>query len=411
MIKNLRRRFIFIVMESFLVVLLLILIGVNLINTRNVYAGIDSRLDYLAESAMGPPVGMVMSTPEEIRSWVDLNSAGIMNESSYFIFSGGMTGPILNHQLEVLSAAAQLDAGALIDSILAGSKTRGDVGSYRYFVADRGTPYKLVFLRCETEFASIRSLWQTSVLVGLISFLLVLLMVTLLSGRVIRPFAQNIENQRRFISNASHELKTPLGVIISDLDMQIMEDGKSSEWLDNAQLQADHLSLLIDQLTTYSLLNEKKQDTAALPVDISALGEGILSDFRPLALSKGQSLEADIQPGVSVAPGNEDALRTLLSVLMDNAVKYAPEGGRIRLAIRREKKAVIQLTNTCGDLSDIDLTQIFERFYRAPGHRASQEGHGLGLSIAQEIAALYGGSIRAESSDDGRSVTFTAEIG
>lgn len=410
MIKNLRSRFIRIVMESFLVVLLLILIGVNLINTRNVYAGIDSRLDYLAESAMGPPVGMVMSTPEEIRSWVDLNSAGIMNESSYFIFSGAMTGPILDHQLEVLSAATELDAAALIGSILADPKTRGDVGQYRYFVAERSVPYKLVFLRCETEFTAIRSLWQTSVLVGLISFLLVLLMVTLLSGRVIRPFAQNIESQRRFISNASHELKTPLGVIISDLDMQIMEDGKSSEWLENAQLQADHLSLLIDQLTTYSLLNEKKQDAAALPVDISALGEGILSDFRPLALSKGQTLEADIEPGVSV-PGNEDALRTLMSVLMDNAVKYAPEGGCIRLSIRREKKAVIQLTNTCGDLSDIDLTQIFERFYRAPGHRASQEGHGLGLSIAQEIASLYGGSIRAEGSADGRSVTFTAEIG
>ena len=410
MISNLRRRFILIVMWSFLAVLLLILLGVNLVNTRNVYAGIDRRLDYLAESDMGPPVGMVMSTPQQIRSWVDLNSAGIMNEASYFIFSGGMTGPILNHQLEVLSAAAELDASALIASILADSRDRGDVGPYRYYVAVRETPYKLVFLRCETEFSSIRSLWDTSLLVGLISFLLVLAMVTLLSGRAIRPFAENIESQRRFISNASHELKTPLGVIISDLDMQIMEDGKTSEWLENAQLQADHLSLLIDQLTTYSLLSEKKQHDADLPVDLSALGEGILSDFRPLALSRDQTVTADIEPDVTVT-GNEEALRTLLSVLMDNAVKYTPEGGGIRLVIRQDKRAVIELTNDCDGLTAPDLDRIFERFYRAPGHRAAQDGHGLGLSIAQEIASMYGGSIRAETRDGGRSVTFTAEIG
>jgi len=407
MIRKLRVRFVTIVMESFLAVLVLILLGVNIINTHNVYAGIDSRLDYLAESDMGPPVGMIWSTPPEVRGWVDQNNTGMMNESSYFIFTGFLTGPILEHQLDVLTAATGQDGAALIGSILAGTKDRGDVGTYRYYIADRSTPYKLVLLRCESEFASIRSLWNTSLLVGLISLALVLLLVSLLSGHAMRPFADNIERQHRFISNASHELKTPLGVIMSDLDMQILESGET-EWLQNAQMQADHLAILIEQLTAYSLLGESKQHVAAIPVDISALGEDILDAFRPLALSKGQTVSSDIEPGVSVT-GNDDALRTLLSVLMDNAVKYAPENGSISLSIRQEKKAVIELTNTCSNVADIDLDHLFERFYRAPGQRADQEGHGLGLSIAQEITTLYGGSIRAHCGVSD-SITFTVEL-
>ena len=407
MIARLRRRFVRIVMESFAVVLILILVGVNLVNRHNVYTGIDARLTFLSESTMGPPVGMVASTPWEIRSWVDMNAGGIMNERSYFIFTGYMSGPILQHQLDVLSAASGMDASALLTRILAGTQLRGNAGPYRYLVASRQTPYKVVFLRCQNEFDSLRSLLMTSILVGLVSLLLVLGLAAALSGRAIRPFAENIENQKRFISNASHELKTPLGVIMSDLDIQIMESGPT-EWLTNAQAQADHLSLLIRQLTSCSLLSENKPQWDELPVDLSGLCQGLLADFRPLALNGGQDLTADIQPEISV-PGNGDAFRTLLSVLLDNAVKYAPEGGRIHLSLRKEKRAVLRLTNSCRPEDDTDLDHVFERFYRSPENRAAGTGHGLGLSIAHDIAVMYGGSIRADREENG-DITFTVEF-
>ena len=408
MIRKLRLRFIRIVMESFLAVLLLILVGVNCINRYNVYSSIDRRLDYLSTSTMGPPVGMMASTPAVIQGWVDMNTAGLMNESSYFIFSGYMRGPILSHQLDMLSAATGRNAAQVIVDLLAGSRDRGVLGQYRYYVAERDVPYKIVFLRCEREFASMRSLFNTTVFVGLASLLLVLALVSLLSGRAIKPFQENEENQKRFISNAGHELKTPLGVIMSDLDMQVLESGQT-EWLQNAQVQADHLALLIEQLTTYSLLTEKKQQSAPVPVDLTALSRALLSDFRPLALSKSQSLEGTLDGDVFVQ-GNEDALRTLLSVLLDNAVKYTPEGGSIRLTLRREKKAVIQVRNTCPDARAIDFAQLFERFYRAPEHRPEQNGHGLGLSIAHDIALMYGGTVRAEAAEGEDAVIFTAEL-
>ena len=406
MIRSLRRRFVCVVMESFLLVVILVLACVNLVNRANVYAGLDTRLSYLAESSMGPPIGMVASTPEHIRGWVDLNSSGIMNEASYFIFSGTMAGSMLQHQLDVLSAATGLDAETLIADILAGSQTKGTIEQYRYLVVTRQTPYRIVFLNCEAEFSAMRSLRNTSALVGLVSVILALLLVLLLSGTAIRPFEQNIQNQRRFISNASHELKTPLGVIMADLDMQILESGET-EWLRNAQEQTDHLSTLIEQLTAYSLLREKKSDAELQQVDVSALAEGILADFRPGAMARDLHLTADIQPDISIS-GSEGSMHTLLSVLMDNAVKYTPAGGDVHLSVRQEKKLVIELTNTLHSGTELDPSQLFDRFYRAPEHRASPHGHGLGLSIAQEITDMNGGSIRARCGDG--TVTFTVEI-
>lgn len=407
MIGKLRARFIRIVMEAFLVVLVLILVGVNLVNRQRVYESIDNRLTYLAESQMGPPVGMVASTPQIVRGWIDLNSAGIMNETSYFIFTEYTVGSIRDHQLAMLSLMTGENAEQFIEQLLAGAEVRGNLAQYRYFVATRETPYKIVFLNCENEFSSLRSLWRTSFLVGFVSFGLGLLLVALLSGKAIRPFAENIETQKRFISNASHELKTPLGVIMSDLDIQMLESGET-EWLRNAQVQADHLALLIEQLTTYSMLSEKKRELPDVPVDMSALCEALISDFHPLARSRNQTITASIAPDVLVR-GNEDALRTMLSVLLDNAVKYAPEGSEIACSVRREKKAVLRVENPCDNLDTTLLPQLFERFYRAPEHRSSQEGYGLGLSIAHDIAVMYGGSIRAES-PDGRSVIFTIEL-
>lgn len=407
MIRNLRSRFILIVMESFLAVLILILIGTNLINRRSVYDGIDARLDYLAASSMGPPVGMVASTPQEVRGWVELNNAGIMNETSYFIVTEYMTGKILSHQLEMLSLMTGINTDNLISELLADDQDRGNIGSYRYYISARETPYRIVFVNCENEFSSLRSLLRTSLIVGFSSFVLVLFLVTLFSRRVTKPFEQNMENQKRFISNASHELKTPLGVIMSDIDMQILESGES-EWLQNAQIQADHLALLIEQLTTYSLLNEKKPMESDLPVDFSTLAQALIDEIRPLAQANGQTVTATIEPAVFLR-GDGDTLRTMLSVLLDNAVRYTPADGEIDLTIRQDRKTIIRLRNSCRPIDKNELSHLFERFYRGSEHRAETDGHGLGLSIASDIAALYNGTIRADTPDP-HHILFTVEI-
>ena len=408
MIRKLRLRFIRTAMAALGAVLLVLLISLNLITRYSVYKDIDRRLVFLAEGRIGPPQGMLDQTPDEMRGWIEINDAAIMEESSYFIFDGYMTLDVRENQIRRLSETLGTDAGNVMRSILGGAKDFGAVGSYRYYCAQRENPYRLVFLRCESEFSSLHRLLINSVLVGFGVFALVSLLLTVISKRVTKPFADNVESQKRFISNAGHELKTPLGVIVSDLDMQVLESG-ASEWLENARMQADHLALLIEQLTSYALLDEKKHRTAEVPLELSALAEALCADFAPLAASNGQTLTCEPAPGVTVS-GNEDAFRTLLSVLLENAVKYTPAGGMITVRVYRSLRAVMEVENTCEPPEPEALDRLFERFYRGAKHQYETAGSGLGLSIAREITELYGGAIAAARTDDGLRFTVTLPL-
>lgn len=406
MIQKLKRRFIAIAMLAFLAVLLVTLVGVNVINRHNVYDGIDRQLEYLAASNFGPPRGMLAAMPETIQEWVDMEAGDITSEDSYFIFSGGMTASIFDNELNTLSNAAGMDAGAKLQELLQGGKDFGDFGQYRYYVARRDAPYRVVFLRCSQEFEAIRSLLNTSVTVGFFCTLAVLGLVTLLSGMVVRPFAENIERQKRFISDVSHELKTPLGVIMADLDMQVMDHGQT-EWLENAQTQTDHMACLIDRLVTMSLLDESMQRAEAVLINLSILTEDAAEEFLPAALARNLRMETSVTPGLELY-GNDSSLRELLNILLDNAVKYTPEGGFIKVALHRGRKTVLTVSNTSPGLKAEELERVFDRFYRASGSRASQPGHGLGLSIARDIAAQAGGSVRAHMEEE--NIVFTVEL-
>ena len=406
MIQKLKRRFIAIAMVAFLAVLLVTLVAVNCVNRYNVYQSIDQQLVYLAQSNFGPPRGMLAAMPETIQEWVDMEAGDITSEDSYFIFSGGMMASMLDNELSTLSLATGMDAGAKLEELLKGGKDYGTFGNYRYYVASRQAPYKVVFLRCTQEFSAMRSLLNTSMLVGFVCALAVFGLVTLLSGIVVRPFAENVQRQKRFISDVTHELKTPLGVIMADIDMQVMDHG-SSEWLENARTQTDHMAVLIDRLVTRSLLDEAMQKAEAVLINFSLLAGDVLVVFEPAAIARNLTLRADIAPGVEIY-GNEESLREVLSILLDNAVKYTPEGGVIRLSLTGGRRPVLEVANTCRGLTAEDMDRLFDRFYRGADARAAQEGHGLGLSIARDLMESQSGSVRArlENGD----IVFVVEI-
>ena len=406
MIQKLKRRFIAIAMVAFLAVLLVTLVAVNCVNRCNVYNGIDRQLVYLAQSSFGPPRGMLAAMPETIQEWVDMEAGDITSEDSYFIFSGGMMANMLDNELATLSRATGMDAEAKLAELLAGGKDYGTFGNYRYYVASREAPYKVVFLRCTQEFSAMRSLLNTSIFVGFVCALAVFGLVTLLSGLVVRPFAENVERQKRFISDVTHELKTPLGVIMADIDMQVMDHG-TSEWLENARTQTDHMAVLIDRLVTRSLLDESMQRAEAVLINFSLLAGDMLAAFEPAAMARELTLRTDIVPGVEIY-GNEESLREVLSILLDNAVKYTPDGGSIRLNLTGGRKPVLEIANTCRGLTPEDTDRLFDRFYRGAEARGNQEGHGLGLSIARDLVSNNGGSIRARM--EGEDIVFSVEL-
>lgn len=408
MIKKLRRGFILIALEAFGAVLLVTLITLNLVHLTNVYNSLDDRLDYLAQSQLGPNRGLLMILPEHIQDWVDQEAEGIMQAGHYFIFHSEMPLDQYYNEIYDLSNASGLDAAEFLSQVVSGDKDRGNFGSYRYYMASRDpASFKLVLLNAEDEFFSVQSLLKSSLLVGILIMLLVLLLVMLLSRRAVQPFVENIERQKRFITDASHSIKTPLGIIAADVDMMVLEHGES-EWSHSARGQIDRLAGLADGLVILSRLEESVQAPEDGLFSPAMKIREQLEVFDPLIREKQLTVRPDLG-FTDELRGDGTAFEHLAQILIENAVKYTPARGSIDILLRRERKGcLLQVTNDCEEPEEIDTERLFERFYRTDSARVQSPGHGIGLSIARNIADSCGWKLSARL--DGHRLSFRAEI-
>lgn len=409
MIRKLRHRFILIVLEAFGAVLLLTLVSINLIHLNSVYDSLDERLDYLAQSGLGPNRGMLAALPDHIQDWVGQEAEGVMQADHYFIFQSGMRADQYYNELYDLSAATGRDAAVFLAEALAGDRDRGNFGAYRYYVESQDlSEYKVVLLNAENEFFSIRTLLKSSLLVGTLIMLLVMLLVMLLSRQAVQPFVENIERQKRFITDASHSIKTPLGIIAADVDMLSMEHG-DSEWTHSARGQIDRLAGLADGLVILSRLEENLQDREDILFSPAMKIREQLEVFEPLIREKGLTVDAELLFSGSIT-GDGTAFEHLAQILIENAVKYSPEEKTVHILLRRERRlCLFQVSNDCQDPEEIDTEKLFDRFYRTDSARAQSPGHGIGLSIARNVADRQGWKLTARQQRD--QITFTAEIG
>ena len=237
--------------------------------------------------------------------------------------------------------------------------------------------------------------------------LLVLLLVVLLSRRAIDPVVRGAEQQKQFITDASHELKTPITVIATSLKVLEMEVGRQ-KWIDKARAQTEKLTSLVNSLVTLSRMDEETSPLKREPFPISDAVRETAESFTELAASGGHALTVDVAPDLTCC-GDEYAVRQLVSILLDNAVKYAALDSPIGLALSRSRRGVtLSVSNRCEDAEHIDTSRLFDRFYRADPARSGGNGFGIGLSIARGIAEGHRGSIAAAI--DGDTITFTAEL-
>lgn len=225
--------------------------------------------------------------------------------------------------------------------------------------------------------------------------------------RAIDPVVQASERQKQFITDAGHELKTPITVIATSLKVLEMETGKQ-KWIDKAQAQTEKLTELVNSLVTLSRMDEEDSPLKHEKFNISdAVGETAES-FRDFAAEAGHGLSISVEPNIEYV-GDEYAVRQLASILLDNAVKYAAEGTEIRFSLSKAHRGVtVRCSNECESLDTAELDKLFDRFYRADKSRSSG-GFGIGLSIARSIAEGHKGSIKAVS-PDGRTIEFIAEL-
>lgn len=266
----------------------------------------------------------------------------------------------------------------------------------------------VVFLDTTSYYNSSQALLSLSILLSMFGFIFFVIIVSALSGIVIRPFIRNYEKQRRFITNAGHELKTPLAIISANTELQELMTGEN-EWTKSTNDQVARLTTLINSLVALSRL-EEQPDIVLQDVDFSYITEDAAEDFKGPVVRDGKSFVMDITPDIHVK-AEEKSLFELVTLLVDNANKYCDPEGTVTVRLhqigRTRKRARLEVSNTYKDGKDVDYSKFFERFYCIEESHNNREhkGFGIGLSMAQSMVKLFKGRIFASYKND--TITFT----
>ncbi len=289
--------------------------------------------------------------------------------------------------------------------ILAGNNASGRSGSLSY-IAERRPDYTLVaFMDNTVSESGLNTLFRNVLIIGGAAILVMFFISLYLSGRIIRPLEENDQRQKQFISDASHELKTPVAVISTNAEMLSREIG-DNEWLANIQYENERMGGLIRQLLDLSRAENAEAQTEQ--VDFSRIAAGEALAFEMLAFEQGKTIQSDVEEGVQLT-GNPTQLTQIVSVLLDNAIRHAA-GREISLTLKHQGHAALLTVTNDGDAIPPDkLKHLFDRFYRVDEARTDDGHHyGLGLSIAKAITEKHGGSITV-SCRDGK-IRFTVSI-
>ena len=261
----------------------------------------------------------------------------------------------------------------------------------------------VIFFDCSDDIFSQRRL---IVIISLIAFAFVIMITIVfyfLSSIIVKPFEENSKMQKRFITDASHELKTPLAIISANAEVLAYKDGEN-EWITNITTQVTRISELVNELLTLNRLEEVEEITDVRPVNIGEITEKTANDFSEVFKGKNVTMKCDIQSD-AVINGNPAQLERLVSVLIENASKYAVENGIVEIRLHKGSRyTFFNVFNTCETDQNADFKHLFDRFYRPDTSRASETGgHGIGLSIAKRIVTLHGGTIEAVPKENGLS--------
>ncbi|MCD8111152.1 MAG: HAMP domain-containing histidine kinase [Clostridiales bacterium] len=399
MIKKIRIKLIAAAMLSLFVVLTVIMIIIAVISYQNVITAADTVLALLAENeGEFPETDDYRNDSSSSNS--RLNSQELPYESRYFSVLLTGDGEIISSDLGNIAAVDNSMAAIYAQTIMEEQTTNGFVDDYRYLVTDTDTGILIIFLDCGNNIGTWRTLVFTCTIVSVVGLAAVFLLLLFLSDRIVKPFAENHEKQKRFITDAGHELKTPLAIISAD--MEILEaDFGENEWISDVRHQTKRMTDLTNNLITLSRMDEEDIKSKRIEFSLSDLTEEMVQSFQGPARTGSKTLSADIQPLISIR-GDEKALRQLVSVLLDNAMKYTDAGGRISVTLKKQRNQIrLAVFNTTESISRDHLKHLFDRFYRTDQSRNSGTGgYGLGLSIAAAAVQSHKGKIFASTEDE-----------
>lgn len=333
-----------------------------------------------------------------------LNNAG-----AFYLIADGDNRLVSVNDGSLLSPLRNMDARRYAAQILESGRDSGSIerdGSvYSCRVLRENGRSILIFVNDSVTASAAGSLLWISLIAGGFLWAVLFVLIVIVSGHVVKPMADAIENQKQFISNASHELKTPITVISAAVDV-ISEKKGDDNWTECIREQTRKMKRLVSELLDLSRLMESRAARGNFALcDVSSAVENTLLYFESLLFEKGKALRQRVDADIRIRC-DEEKISQLVSIFMDNALKYAD--GDITFSLTRERdQAVIRCSNPCR--GTIQTEKLFDRFYRMENDQShEQEGFGLGLAIAQAIVRLHGGSIGAVHENG--VITFTASI-
>lgn len=427
MIKKLRRRVVALTMIAVFVVLLLLMGIVNLANYIITDKSVDNLLDLLEENGGNFPMfgkhdgAPPMDHKDDMDDFDGNMKPGMSKETPYetryFSVTLDQDQNLVYMDTTRVAAVSTDQALELARSVSGKSKDSAYTSQskivYKYRkvnLEDGNTMY--IFLNASKEFHSAENVLLISTLVSLAGFIAIGILVIALSPMMIKPIAESYDKQKKFITNAGHELKTPLAVIKSCNEVAELEGGES-KWTSAITEQVDRMSDLIGSLVSLAKMDEAQEVSDQLPkesLNLSTLLEETLEPFKLVAQQKDLGFDYEIaSPNINIQ-GNKNALVELINILADNAIKYCSEKGNILFTLSQKgSKIILTEKNPADDLEPGNQNILFDRFYQGDlsHNKDSGGGFGIGLSMAQSIVIAHGGTITAES-PTGKEIIFTA---
>lgn len=399
MITKLRFKFITISMISLFLVLFSIMGVVNFLSYENVIKQADSTLAILKENGGRFPkkFGKEHIFNKQKHKMI---SAELPYESRYFSVLFTSDGTIVSVDTGKIAAIDTTTATTFAQTVFDSNKTTGFLNTYRYVRYNNDNGIQIIFLDCTRSLATFQTFFLYSFGIAILGLLAVFLLIAIFSKKVIRPVIESYEKQKQFITDAGHELKTPITIISADVEVLEMDLGEN-EWTQDILLQTKRLSTLTNDLILLSRMEESTPKLNMIALPFSDLVLEVSQSFQSLSMAQQKQLHIEIQPMLSIV-GDDKTLRQLISIFLDNALKYSTDEGQITLSLKQQTKLIcLTIENTIPSSHSIEPERLFDRFYRSDKSRNSQTGgYGLGLSIAKAIIEAHKGKIRVTIKND-----------
>lgn len=403
MIYKLRFQFIKICAVSLIAVLINIFAVLVILNNSQLNLSVDEITDLLGANDGTFPL---LYSEKKLNSDYKYTEPGFITRESafstrFFTVSFDRRGQIIDTNTMFILSVSDDKASAYAKKAISGITKRGWISDYRYKIIDSPDDGKsVIFVDGSTNRELSRRFVFSSALVLVGSGAILIALVIIFSKRAVMPVAASYEKQNQFITDANHELKTPLTLILANLDIAESELGKN-EWLEDIRSEGRRMNGLINRLVMLTRMDENNSNPDAELFDLSSAIYDIAGEFKYPAEDSGRSFSCDIAECVEYL-GEEASIRQLMSILLDNALKYCDEGGDISVKLSTRRHPVIVVENSYADVGTIALDRLFDRFYRSDKARTFDGGYGVGLSIAKMIVEKHNGEIKAYKAGDER---------